>query len=208
MRKYLSTLAVVAALIIAAPAQAQVQFGIKAGLNISKMKFDKDVIDTNNRTGFFVGPMAEVTLPIVGLGLDGAILYDQKGIEVAAEGENGEEISKSETLHYIDVPVNLKYSIGLGSMASVFFATGPQFSYNIGGKKIFNNSYSLKSSEFSWNVGAGAKLAGHLQVGYNYNIGLGATADVNEKSPLGFAWKGVTGKLKNNTHQISVAYLF
>lgn len=205
MRKYLSTLAVVAALIIAAPAQAQTQFGIKAGLNVSKASIDSKVLDSSNRTGFFIGPMAEITLPIIGLGVDGAILYDQKGVELETSNELGEVELGKETLHYIDVPVNLKYSIGLGSTASIYLATGPQFSYNIGGKKLFHNTYSLKSSEFSWNVGAGAKVAGHLQIGYNYNIGLGDTAELNT---FGIAKDAIKGNLKNNTHQISVAYLF
>lgn len=203
MKKYFSTLAVVAALVFAVPAQAQLQFGLKAGLNVSKMKLDKDVVDANNRTGFFVGPMAEFTLPIVGLGMDAALLYDQKGVEMEAEG-----VKVNDKLHYIDLPINLKYSVGLGSLASAFLATGPQFSFNVGGKKIFKEQYELKSSEFSWNIGVGAKLVKHLQVAYNYNIGLGATADVNEGTAASALWKAATGKLKNNTHQISVAYMF
>lgn len=195
----------------ATPVSAQVKFGVKAGLNLSKASFDKDVLSADNRTGFVVGPMAEVTLPVVGLGIDAALLYDNKSVKAKAEVA-GEEVSKSETLQYIDIPINLKYSVGLGSVAGVFVTTGPQFSYNIGGKKIFNQSYSLKSSEFSWNVGAGVKLLSHLQVAYNYNIALGTTADVNKDGAFGTITGAVGdalgGKMKNNTHQVTVAYLF
>ena len=62
----------------------------------------------------------------------------------------------------------------------------------------------MKSSTFSWNVGAGVKLINHIQVGYNYNIGIGKTAELNGE---GDYLKGA-GKMKNNSHQISVAYLF
>ena len=68
MKKILSTLMIVACLFLAVPAQAQLQFGLKGGLNISKLTFSKDIVKSDNRTGFFIGPMAEFTIPVVGLG--------------------------------------------------------------------------------------------------------------------------------------------
>lgn len=199
-----------ALLLLAAPAQAQVKFGLKAGLNVSKVKLDKEVFDSKNRTGFFVGPMVEFSIPLVGLNLDAALLYDNKVVGVKGEAGDDIEIDKDETLQYLDIPINLKYVIGLGSMASVYVATGPQFSYNIGDKKLFDNSYSLKSSQFSWNFGAGVKLVQHLQVGYNFNLGMGNTADVKSGTVAGEVGNLFMGKkLKGtNTHQLSVAYLF
>jgi hypothetical protein len=199
MKKIFGVIALAAAFMFAVPAQAQLKFGVKAGLNVSKASIDKGVFSSDNRTGFFVGPMAEFTLPIIGLGVDAALLYDNKSVKVGAEGE-----SVSSTLHYVDIPINVKYTIGLGSLASVYGATGPQFSYNIGGKSILDGSYALNDSDFSWNIGAGVKLLGHLQVGYNYNIALGKTAEVKEAEAIDFVGKS----FKNNTHQISVAYMF
>ena len=64
-----------------------------------------------------------------------------------------------EKMQFIDIPINLKYTLGLGSMAGIYFATGPQFSFNVGDKKLFDSeTYKMKSSNFSWNVGAGVKL--------------------------------------------------
>lgn len=199
MKKIFGVIALAAAFMFAVPAQAQLKFGVKAGLNVSKASLDKGVLSADNRTGFFVGPMAEFTLPVIGLGVDAALLYDNKSVKVGAEGE-----SVSSTLHYIDIPINVKYTIGLGSLASVYGATGPQFSYNIGGRSILEGSYALKDSDFSWNIGAGVKLLGHLQVGYNYNIALGKTAEVKDANAIDFVGKS----FKNNTHQISVAYMF
>jgi hypothetical protein len=142
-------------------------------------------LDSDNRTGFFVGPMAEFTLPVIGLGVDAALLYDNKSVKVDSE---------SKSLHYIDIPINVKYTIGLGSLASVYGATGPQFSYNIGNKKW--NGVDLDDSDFSWNIGAGVKLLGHLQVGYNYNIALGNTAEFKETDAMGKIDK--IKKLHNN----------
>ena len=211
MKKIFGVIALAAGFLFAAPAQAQFKFGVKAGLNVSKAILDKEVVSADNRNGFFIGPVLEFTVPVIGIGLDAALLYDNKSIKASGEDLSGNNVSQTETLHYIDIPVNVKYTIGLGSLASVYGATGPQFSYNVGGKSVFDNmgDYTLNKSEFSWNVGAGVKLLGHLQVGYNYNIALGNTAEVKEKGAAGTAVGYLLGKkVKNNTHQISVAYMF
>lgn len=209
MKKFYGFIALVAAFMLAIPAQAQFKFGVKGGLNVSKASLDKEVVSADNRTGFFIGPMVEFTIPLAGLGIDAALLYDNKSLKVSND-ESGE--SMSETLHYIDIPINLKYTIGLGSLASVYAATGPQFSYNIGGKNILSRSYALNDSDFSWNVGAGVKLLRKFQIGYNYNIALGNTAEVKEDGAMGtiigVAGSALKKDFKNNTHQISVAYIF
>jgi len=192
----------VVTLFIALPASAQFSYGIKAGLNITKPSLDYSVVSSENQTGFFVGPMVEFTVPIIGVGVDASLLYNNKGMKFT---EIGQEVNQ--TLQYIDIPINLKYTLGLGSVAGVFVTTGPQFSFNIGGKKLNLSSVTdctLRSSEFSWNVGLGAKLLGHLQVAYNYNIAVGKTSDVTYTVGADIIKKS----LKNNTHQISLAYMF
>ena len=196
MKKSLKIIALMLLVATAAHAQLPIKFGLKGGLNITKVKFDKDIAKADNRTGFFIGPMAEFTVPIVGIGADIAVLYDQKNIEVDGVKDK---------MQFIDIPINLKYTLGLGDFAGIFFATGPQFSFNVGDKKLFDiENYKMKSSNFSWNIGAGVKLINHIQVGYNYNIGIGKTAEVDG------LWDGAkkASKMKNNSHQISVAYIF
>ena len=119
----------------------------------------------------------------------------------------GNEANK--TLHYIDMPINAKYTVGLSSLASVYVATGPQFSWNIGDRhwtpQYITQDWEIKKSEFSWNIGCGVTALSHLRVGYNYNIAIGKTAEI---TPLMVGGNAVKGKLKNNTHQISLTYLF
>ena len=85
MKKIISVLMVAVCLMMAAPAQAQLHFGVKGGLNISKLSFSKDAFKGDNKTGFFVGPMAEFTLPIIGIGADVAALYSQTDLGVDGE---------------------------------------------------------------------------------------------------------------------------
>lgn len=85
MKKLLSTLMVIACLALAIPAQAQIKFGVKGGLNVSKMYISKDVVNSDNRAGFFIGPTAEFTLPLLGLGVDVSALYNQYGAKADNE---------------------------------------------------------------------------------------------------------------------------
>lgn len=202
----LSLVTLIAAFTFATPSQAQVKFGVKAGLNVNSVSLNnlKSNIGSDNRTGFFAGLTADVTIPLVGLGTDISLLYDNKVIGLSKDGADDKT-----TLHYVTLPINAKYTIGFSSLASVYLATGPQFSWNVGGRSWvpshIGENWELKKSEFSWNVGAGVTVLSHVRVGYNYNIGLGNTA---ETKPLGVATDAIKGKLKNNTHQISLTYLF
>lgn len=78
MKKIVGFLMVALLALMALPANAQLKFGIKGGVNISSVHFNSDVLKADNVTGFQVGPMIETTLPLVGVGIDVAVLYSQK----------------------------------------------------------------------------------------------------------------------------------
>ena len=154
-------------------ANAQVRLGVKGGLNIASVHFSTDVLQSDNVTGFQIGPMIEGSLPLVGLGFDAAILYAQKGLETKTV--SGEKTSLKND--YIDVPVNLKWKLGLPVM-KVYLAAGPYVGFRVGGNKIWELPGSMvdqvKTKSFSagLNFGAGVELISHLQVGLNYGLGL------------------------------------
>ena len=97
MKQVISVLMVAVALMMAAPAQAQlIKFGLKGGVNLSKLDIDGGYEgNKDNSTGYFIGPMAEITLPLVGLGIDGAVWFSQRG-------------EKDLKQQGIEVPVNLE----------------------------------------------------------------------------------------------------
>lgn len=192
------------AVAFAAPSQAQVKFGAMAGLNMTNMSFTESGASeaVKSRTGFFIGPTVKFTVPIVGLSVDGAALYDQR------EAKSGDETIKAQS---IQVPINVRYGFGLSSMLNIFAFAGPQFGFNIGDKtkelqKDVAN-WTLKSSNLSANIGIGATVAGHLQVKLNYNIALGKTGEVEVWDATKAAWDTVNGG-KANAWQVSAAYFF
>jgi opacity protein-like surface antigen len=203
--KKIFTSMVVALMMMAAPAQAQLSYGIMGGLNMTKMSYSEDVVNESDKTGFFIGPTINFTIPVVGLGIDASALYDQR------ESKIGEETIKTQT---IQIPVNLRYGIGLGDMASVFVFAGPQFGFKVGGDKtlaeeanVAKEEWTMKSSNLSLNLGLGAMALSHLQVKINYNIALGKTGEF-EYTDVVTNTKKVTGDAKANSWQVSLAYLF
>ena len=201
MKKVLSVLMVAVALMMAAPAQAQlIKFGVKGGMNFSKLDTDvKSWYDAKERsTGFFIGPMAEVTLPILGLGVDGALMYSQRGSgEVKQQG--------------IEVPVNLKWSFGLGSMLGAYLAAGPDFFFNFKDMDDYEDLIKEKS-QVSINLGAGLKLLRKLQIGLTYQIPMNKSYDKYQYISVApeYSSKGVVEDIsvKNKTWQVSLAYIF
>jgi len=191
MKKIVSVLMVAVALMMVVPVQAQlIKFGVKGGLNMSELDV-KGGYEGNkdNSTGFFIGPMAEITLPIVGLGIDGALMFSQRN--TGFKDEEGKLDMKQQG---IEIPVNLKYTIGLGSVAGIYFAAGPDFFFNF--KDIKEDGIKTKKTQVALNLGAGLKLLRKLQAGVTYQIPMGDS----------FKWENVD--IKNKTWQVSLAYIF
>lgn len=194
MKKLFLALAFVLA--IAIPASAQFRFGLKAGATINKLSFDKDVLNSDNRTGFTGGVMMEFTAPLIGVGMDASILYANRSIDFV--DENGE--SDHKTRSYIDIPLNFKYKLGLPVVSKIitpFVTTGPDFSF-LCSKKNVDNAFKNKSFDFAWNFGLGVELLRHLQIAANY--GLGITNSVSGNDAMYDS--------KNRTWTITAAYLF
>lgn len=211
MKKIFALALVALGMMTANPAQAQIKFGLKGGLNITDMSMDSKVLDASNRTGFFIGPSVKFTLPVVGLGIDASALYDQR--EAKLKGEvDGSDLNTKVKQQAINIPVNLRYTFGLGDIAGVYLAAGPQFGFNVGDKNfdmLKATNYKLKSTNFSVNVGAGVTLINHLEIGFNYNIACGKTGEVTGKSVATETIKNLLdSEGKSNAWQISAAYYF
>lgn len=213
MRKFFTAAIVAVSMLFAASsAQAQVKFGLKGGLNVTNMSLNSEVFDADNQTGFFIGPTVKFTLPIVGLGIDASALYDQRDAKVKVEGDGASVESKIKN-QSINIPINLRYGVGLGSTASLFLFAGPQFGFNVGDKNqsLYKDvaQWRLKSSTFSVNVGLGAMLLSHLQISANYNIACGKTGETTVSEALGTTAQEVFSKRgRANAWQIGLAYYF
>jgi hypothetical protein len=195
MKKVISVLMVAVALMMAAPAQAQLfKLGLKGGMNFSDLNLNAKSIGEikGSSTGFFIGPMAEITLPIIGLGVDGALMYSQRGSgEVKQEG--------------LEIPVNLKWSFGLGSMLGAYLAAGPDFFFNF--NDTSHEYMKMEEAQVSINLGAGLKLLKKLQVGLTYQIPIQDSHYLTNISLAPDAKANDVGAAQK-TWQVSLAYIF
>ena len=202
MRK-ISVLLFFASMMMAMPSQAQlVKFGVKGGLNLTKMDMDNGV-DTKNRTGFFIGPTMIIDLPLTGLDIDASALYDYRASKLEVYDEN----NATETLkqQQIAIPINVRYGFGIGDVARVFAFAGPQFGFALDKEQSIKQvaDWKLKTSNFSVNVGVGAMVLKHLQATVNYNIACGKTGEITVRDTGHAISKG-----KSNSWQLGLAYIF
>lgn len=183
---------------MAIPAQAQlIKWGVKGGVNMSDIDLSGGYNgNKDNATGFFIGPMAEFTVPLIGLGVDGSLLFSQKQVKL-----DGDKVKQTG----LEIPVNLKYTIGLGSMLGIYFAAGPDFFFDFSGDKTLNEiSVDKKKTQVALNLGLGLKLVKHLQVGVNYQIPMGDSFTL--KNAVNAATN--SGSAKTKIWQVSAAYIF
>lgn len=202
-------------LFTSAPAAAQFKWGIKAGVNVSEKPSNFEEVESivKGKAGWYVGPMAKVTIPAVGLGIEANLLYSQTSTEIG--GEN----IKRQTL---DLPIYLRYEISIppaNEFIEPFIAVGPQWSWNIGESNyiidIVNATggsypidYTLRNSNLSLNLGLGAVILRHFQIHANYGLALGSTSNYcDEWNAAINAYEKIV-KSRTNTWQISIGYLF
>ena len=174
-----------------------VRFGVEGGLNVNKMSFSKELLSSENRCGFFVGPKMYVKIPLVGLGADAAVLYSLNG---ASKVDNNTGDVHNKNLSYFEIPVNLRYDVSFLKIAGAYVATGPQYNIALNSMDALQDVGMTRRSSWGWNVGAGLKLWDKLQLGVSYTIPI---------SGLNSGTFGeVIGNAKQKTVKVRVAFIF
>ena len=197
--KFISAVIVMAFMAVT-PASAQgIQFGVKGGVNFTKMSIDNDAVKCESGVGFFVGPTLKIDfLPF--LGVQGALMYEQSNSKV-----NDETVKRQAIILPIDLRVNLK----LNETSGLYVATGPQFDFTVGsdfelnGQKL-KDTFDFNTAMFGWNFGVGVMLSKKFEIGASYNLGISKTGELeatvneakannNDLKPKSRSWKvGVT----------------
>ena len=181
MKKLVLTVLVTACL--TGQIDAQIRYGLKAGLNFDK---PKDAgMSVESATGWQAGAFAEVILPVVGIGVQPEVLYTVK---------KSKSNSSSSSISYFEVPINLRYELNLLVLRPYILA-GPYFGYAVGfdGRYDKNN---IEKTDFGVGFGAGVELFNKLQVGLRYSLGLKDVSVINAV------------EMKNRTFSLSAGILF
>lgn len=203
MKKTIFCVALVAALFLTIPANAQFKIGPKVGVNISTLSLGGDLsknFKSSNVSSFTGGVMAEFMVPIIGVGIDASVMYTRKGSDLK---EITTESTAKQHTDYVEIPVNLKYKFSLpvvGSFMSPFVYAGPSFAFRVGDN--FADQYKNKSFETAINVGIGLEFFSHLQIAAQYGWGLGKTMELDDNLI------NATLNGKSRAWTVTAAYLF
>lgn len=203
-RALLAAAIALVALAVSVPADAQIfRFGPKLGVNINKFSFSRDAFtDEDNRAGFTGGLMAEINVPIIGVGLDVSAMYVRRSGTWLANNE----IQKNNR-DYFEIPINLKWKINIpviNHIARPFVTTGPSFAF-LTSKSNVSQFFSNKKCDVAWNLGAGVELVKHLQVAASYGWGLSKSVSALVPGPME-GGERIPGK--NRYWTVTAAWLF
>lgn len=151
------------------PCEAQVRFGAKGGITTSKLRFNNELLKSEQRMGWTAGAQLELQLPIGGLGIEGSLMFSHRNDALRNEHR---------TYHrdYIEIPVRLKYRlsvIGLDKLVAPYAFTGPNFSLLC--DESDDITWDNRASNLSWDAGFGVELFHHLQVSASYSLGVTKT---------------------------------
>ena len=168
MKKYMITVGI--ALLGLTSVQAQkIDFGVKAGVNLSDLK-GKDIADTEMKTGLYIGGYAN-------LGLSDNIFF-QPEVLFSMQGASMDEEDEAFTLNYLNVPLMFQYGINENLKVEL----GPQVGFLLkadfdNGEQEIDVKEQMSSIDFGMNLGATYQLDNGLNFSARYNLGLSDVYD-------------------------------
>ena len=216
MKKIVTILLLAVAVIAAPMAQAELRFGVKLGANVSKASanIEEFKFDGSALTNFTGGITAEWIM-IAGFGFDVSALYTAKGSSYTIGDDFGGFLDNlagttlKNKVHYIEVPVNLKYKLQIPAIKKVFAPyvyLGPSFAFKvgesveIGDKSLNSNEVENSSVDYAFNLGLGFEVIEHINLSVQYGWGLNSSSDfkfldkiVDEASVKSGAWTVTVG---------------
>jgi opacity protein-like surface antigen len=144
---------------------AQFRFGVRGGVDVASSHLDTDILKSNNRLGFQIGPTVEFTMPVVGFGFDVSALYGYKKYKITEKEADATLLD----YNYVSIPVNIKQRFSLGLFG--IFITGGVYG-NVKVDKDETNSlnevvdaYKYKNFILGVGAGAGVNLLKSIDIG-------------------------------------------
>ncbi|MFI3239780.1 MAG: outer membrane beta-barrel protein [Bacteroidales bacterium] len=206
MKKIILGIIVAVVSLIATPSiTAQVRYGAVAGINVSSLHFNQDILEVNPSVGYTMGVFSELIFPGIGFGVDGSLLYTKRGGQLlmgdwpvwSSQGYGTESCQ----IHYIDIPINLRFKYtdlnGLEDTFAPFAYVGPQLSFQIGHSDI--PALEFPFGTFGLNFGLGCELFQQVQVSIAYELGISYTVRTTELDDY---------SAENRVWKLTAVYLF
>ena len=238
MKKILQSVMVIGLIVaFSTSANAQVKFGVKAGLNFSNVSFtgDEEGLDTKMKIGFNVGGVVNYTIS-ESFDLQSGLSLTTKGFksEFSYSQDNGYKYESKNTfsLTYLEIPINAIYKI-----EKLQIYAGPYLAFGLAGKMKSewseidgadsysgNDEYKLKPKSSGYDYDSlGDEEAAFRGFDYGLNFGIGyelgpvlvnagyslglGNVDVDDKDG-NYSFLDEDNKMKNGVISLSATYMF
>lgn len=203
----------------ASSVQAQVSFGIRAGVNFSNIN-GKDAADDKLENKLLPGFNAgvNVEIPVADQ------FYLQPGLLFTTKGTKWEDSDVKSSIGYIELPINLVFKPELGA-GKMLLGFGPYVAYGVTGKISDDNDsekikFESKSTAIDY-AAAGGRMVKPFDAGANVLVGYEFSNKLSAQLNAGLGLVNMTPKLsgtgsellkdqnfKNTTFGISIGYRF
>lgn len=206
MKNLKRLLVALVALTVCFCADAGLRFGVKAGVNVDHLSFNKKLLDADNRMGFTGGVMLEYMIPVFPLGFDLSLMYTRMNAreEIYESYDEGSKIELGPGKNFIELPLNVKYKFSFPIIESIvkpYVYTGPSFALKL--DKNTSEYWKTKTCQVAWNVGIGFEFVKHLQLQASYGFGINNVvkhvSDLNADGNI---------KLRNNYWTVTLGWMF
>lgn len=183
---------------LALPALGGVRLGARGGITVGEMRFERNLIDSDNRVGYTAGLLLDINIPVVGLGVEASLMYTHRNTHLT----DGTRTFKRQ---YLDIPLMARYRLELPAVKRVvmpFVFTGPclsvLFDDNMPSTDL-DNSHTI----LSWDVGGGVDLFNRVRLSATYGLGISKAMSYIDRE-----YTGTTVSGKDRYWTLSAAWLF
>ncbi|QCX00479.1 PorT family protein [Aggregatimonas sangjinii] len=207
----------------------EINFGAKAGFNISSLRGDyPNGIEKKAKVGFHIGSLAEYVVNEK-IGVQPELLFSRQGVTSKTNNE-GFRLTQTTLLNYLNLALIGKYVV----LEKLSIEFGPQFGYVLTAKskweyvdntdssrnetlefdlindqtftflgETFMGEGGINRFDFGLSLGAAYALNEHVFVQVRYTLGLLTVDEISTFNQSNESWK-----LKNSVLQFSVGYQF
>jgi hypothetical protein len=181
-------------------AQAQLKFGVKAGVPFAVSNISKGSIDIDNSRPFNAGITGEFMIPLLNMGVTASALFEMQKSDLQnydlSSASSVPSEKKSVNLYYVVFPINFKWNFLPLQIVDAYLVAGPRFELQFGNNMDNNISkfYDTKNFNYGADLGLGVQFLKKVQAEVTYFYDFENTFSSLDSKPSGFFF--------------SVAYMF
>jgi len=187
-------------ILLTGTAQAQIRYGVKAGVNFSTLKFSDDYAKKSSLIGYHAGVLMDVKISDKFV-FQPEVLFSTQGVKRKVEvRQNAEDQFHSATLktkiNYLNLDLMMKYYV----IKKLDLEAGARIGLMLSAWNVLEvyrtELNDVQPIDYGVNLGAGYDFTDHISVGVRYYYGLFNISKYSHDENVGNRVFGVSGVYK------------